>query len=124
MNLIEVRGTSQLERFIRMPFRLYREDPKWVPPLVSAEMKMMDPKRNPFYDHAEAAHFMIERDGRLVGRISAIDNKLHNQVQSQKTGFWGYFESENDPEVSGKLFEAAAGWLTFPALSVQVPEPD
>ena len=111
MKLITVSGASQLEQFIRMPFRLYREDPRWVPPLVSAELKMMDPQRNPFYDHAEAAHFMLERDGQLVGRISAINNKLHNQVQNQKTGFWGYYESENDPAVSGALFEAAAAWL-------------
>jgi GNAT superfamily N-acetyltransferase len=111
MNLIEVQGIAQLKQFIRLPFGLYREDPRWVPPLVSAEMKMMDPKRNPFYDHAEAAHFMIEKDGRLVGRISAIDNKLHNQVQNQKTGFWGYFESENDPEISARLFGAAGDWL-------------
>jgi GNAT superfamily N-acetyltransferase len=111
MNLIEVQGSSQLKQFIRMPFALYHDDPRWVPPLVSAEMKMMDPKRNPFYDHAEAAHFLIEKDGRLVGRISAIDNKLHNQVQNQKTGFWGYFESENDPAIAGRLFDAAAAWL-------------
>jgi GNAT superfamily N-acetyltransferase len=111
MRLITVDGPAQLEQFIRMPFKLYRDDPRWVPPLVSAEMKMMDPKRNPFYDHAEAAHIMIERDGRLVGRISAIDNKLHNQVQNEKTGFWGYFECENDPEVSARLFSTAADWL-------------
>jgi GNAT superfamily N-acetyltransferase len=111
MNLLTVDGSAELDRFIRLPFRLYRDDPRWVPPLVSAERKMMDPKRNPFYDHAEAAHFMIERDGQLVGRISAIDNKLHNQVQEQKTGFWGYFESENDSEISARLFDAAAAWL-------------
>ena len=51
MNLIEARGESQLQQFIRLPFSLYKDDPRWVPPLVSAEMKMMDPKRNPFYDH-------------------------------------------------------------------------
>jgi GNAT superfamily N-acetyltransferase len=111
MNLITVSGKKQLDDFIRMPFQLYKGDDKWVPPLVSAEHKMMDPKRNPFYEHSEAAHFMIEKDGRLVGRISAIDNKLHNEVQKEKTGFWGYFESENDPEISHALFEAAAGWL-------------
>ena len=72
---------------------------------------MMDPKRNPFYQHAEAAHFLMEHDGKLVGRISAIDNKLHNEVQKEKTGFWGYFESENNPDISGPLFDAAADWL-------------
>jgi hypothetical protein len=111
MNLITVSGSALLDRFIRLPFRLYRDDPRWVPPLVSAEKKMLDPDRNPFYDHAEAAHFIVEKDGVDVGRISAIDNKLPNQVQQQKTGFWGYFECENDPEIAGRLFNAAADWL-------------
>jgi GNAT superfamily N-acetyltransferase len=111
MNLSTVQGFKQVDAFIRMPFRLYQDDPKWVPPLVSAEHKMMDPKRNPFYEHSEAAHFLIERDGQLVGRISAIDNRLHNEIQKEKTGFWGYFESENDPAISGALFDAAADWL-------------
>jgi len=111
MNLITVSGSAQMDRFIKLPFRLYRDDPRWVPPLISAERKMLDPDRNPFYDHSEAAHFMVEKDGQLVGRISAIDNKLHNQVQNQKTGFWGYFESENDPAISSMLFDAAADWL-------------
>ena len=111
MNLITVSGSAQMDRFIKLPFRLYEDDPRWVPPLISAERKMLDPSRNPFYDHAEAAHFMVEKDGRLVGRISAIDNKLHNQVQHQKTGFWGYFECENDPAAAGALFDAAADWL-------------
>ena len=111
MNLITVSGSALLDRFIRLPFRLYRDDPRWVPPLVSAERKMLDPDRNPFYDHAEAAHFLVEKDGVDVGRISAIDNKLHNQVQHEKTGFWGYFESENDPAIGSMLFDAAAGWL-------------
>ena len=111
MNLITVSGSALLDRFIRLPFRLYRDDPRWVPPLISTERKMLDPDRNPFYDHADAAHFLVERDGVPVGRISAIDNKLHNQVQHEKTGFWGYFESENDPAIASMLFEAAAGWL-------------
>ena len=111
MNLFQVSGRKQLDDFIRMPFRLYQHDDKWVPPLVSAEHKMMDPKRNPFYEHSEAAHFMIEKEGRLAGRISAIDNRLHNETQKEKTGFWGYFESENDPDIADALFNAAAEWM-------------
>jgi GNAT superfamily N-acetyltransferase len=111
VNLMTVESREQMDQFIRLPFRIYKDDDRWVPPLVCAEHRMMDPRRNPFYDHSEAAHFLLEHEGRLVGRISAIDNKLHNQVQKEKTGFWGYFESENDPAASGALFDAAAGWL-------------
>lgn len=120
MKVITVQGTDELDQFIRLPFQLYRDDAKWVPPLVSAEHKMLDPRRNPFFDHAEATHFMVERDGRLVGRISAIENRLHNQVQQQKSGFWGFFESENDPSISGALFDAAAEWLRKRGLTRMV----
>ena len=111
MNVFQVSGKKQLDTFIRLPFQIYAGDNRWVPPLVSAEHKMMDPKRNPFYQHAEAAHFLAEKDGRLVGRISAIDNRLHNEVQKEKTGFWGYFESENNQEIADALFAKAADWL-------------
>jgi GNAT superfamily N-acetyltransferase len=72
---------------------------------------MLDPARNPFYHHAEARHFLARRDGLVVGRLSAIVNRLHNEVQKDRTGFWGYFECENDPDVALDLFAAAEGWL-------------
>lgn len=111
MNVVPVRDPARLEEFIRLPFRLYQADRNWVPPLLSAERKMLDPARNPFYRHAEAAHFLAEKDGRVAGRISAVVNRLHNETHGDKTGFWGYFETENDPEVSGALFAQAAAWL-------------
>ncbi|HZE98439.1 MAG TPA: GNAT family N-acetyltransferase [Planctomycetota bacterium] len=111
MKLLTASSPRELETFIRMPFRLYHDDTRWIPPLVSSELRMMNPKVNPFYRHSEAAHFMVERDGKLIGRISAIDNRLHNETQKEKTGFWGYFECENDPEVATLLFDTAADWL-------------
>ncbi len=111
MNVVPVRDERGMEEFIRLPFRLYEGDRNWVPPLLSAERKMLDPKRNPFYRHAEAAHFLAEKEGRIAGRITAVVNRLHNETQGDKTGFWGYFETENDPEVSGALLAQAAAWL-------------
>jgi GNAT superfamily N-acetyltransferase len=111
VNLVPVTTARQLDDFIRLPFALYRGDSNWVPPLVASERKMMDPKQNPFYDHAEAAHFLAEKDGRLVGRISAIVNRTHNEIHSEKTGFWGYFESENEPSTAAALFDGAGAWL-------------
>jgi GNAT superfamily N-acetyltransferase len=111
MNVDPVTSKSGMEAFLKLPFRLYKEDPKWVPPLLSAERKMLDPRRNPFYEHAEARHFLATSGGRIVGRISAIVNRLHNEVQKDATGFWGYFECENEPEAAKALFDAAEGWL-------------
>jgi GNAT superfamily N-acetyltransferase len=111
VNVLPVQDAARKEDFIRLPFRLYQADRNWVPPLLSAERKMLDPARNPFYRHAEAAHFLAEKDGRIAGRISAIANRLHNETQGDKTGFWGYFETENDPEVAQALLDRAAAWL-------------
>lgn len=71
---------------------------------------MLDPKRNPFYEHAAARHFLAERDGVIVGRISAILNRAHNERSGEKTGFWGYFECEENPDTAAALFDAAAAW--------------
>lgn len=111
MNIEPVASSRDLDSFLRLPFRLYAADTRWVPPLLSVERKMLDPKRNPFYEHAEARHFLARHDGVVVGRISAIVNRLHNEVQKDRTGFWGYFEAENDPDIALGLFGAAEGWL-------------
>jgi GNAT superfamily N-acetyltransferase len=110
MRILPVSSTRELDAFIRFPWGLYAGDKNWVPPLVSSERKMLDPKRNPFYDHAEACHFLAERDGAVVGRISAILNRTHNERLGEKTGFWGYFECENDPAAAGALFDTVAAW--------------
>jgi GNAT superfamily N-acetyltransferase len=111
MIIVPVTTPRHLDAFIRLPFALYRDDPNFVPPLVSSERKMMNPGKNPFYQHAEAAHFLAEKEGRLVGRISAILNRTHNEIHREKTGFWGYFESENDQATADALFGQAAAWL-------------
>jgi hypothetical protein len=111
MSITPVTDGRQFEEFIRLPFRLYATDANWVPPLLSSERKMIDPKRNPFYDHAEAVHFLAWKDGRIAGRISAIVNRLHNEFHQEKSGFWGYFECEDDPALACELFDAAAAWL-------------
>lgn len=110
MRILEVASSRELNTFIRLPWRLYAGDHNWVPPLISSERKMLDPKRNPFYDNAEAQHFLVERDGAIVGRISAILNRAHNERLGEKTGFWGYFECEDDPAAATALFEAVAAW--------------
>jgi GNAT superfamily N-acetyltransferase len=73
--------------------------------------KLLDPARNPFFEHAEVAYFLAYRDGRLVGRIAAITNRLHNQIHEDKVGFFGWFECEYDHEAANALLGSAATWL-------------
>jgi GNAT superfamily N-acetyltransferase len=72
---------------------------------------LLDRRRNPFFEHGEAEYFLAERDGRVVGRIAAIANRLHNATHSDRVGFFGFFESQDDAAVAAALFDAAAEWL-------------
>lgn len=110
-----VTTAADLRRFLAFPYALYRGDPVWVPPLRMDVAKMLDRKRNPFFQHAEAEYFLTVRrsDGQadVVGRIAAIHNRAHNECQDDKVGFFGFFECVNDQAVANALFDAAAAWL-------------
>jgi GNAT superfamily N-acetyltransferase len=106
-----VESRRDLGRFIKLPWRLYRNEPRWVPPLISERRRFLDPARNPFFEHAEAQYFLAWRNGEPVGRISAHIDETFNEFQGNEWGMFGFFESENDPEVAGALLGAAERWL-------------
>jgi len=106
-----VRTARERKAFLRLPWAIYGDDPHWVPPLLSAAARQFDPARNPFFEHGEMAPFLARRRGEPVGRIAAIIDRLHNERYGEATGFWGYFESVEDPEVAGALFDAAGEHL-------------
>ena len=101
--------------FIALPFRLYADDPNWVPPLRSDVAELMTPGKNPWFEHGEAQFFLAERDGKVVGRISAhIDHLALAQPVAQGmgpgTGNWGMAEAEDAPTMAA-LIAAAEDWL-------------
>ncbi|MFB3093104.1 MAG: hypothetical protein ACE1ZN_01690 [Dehalococcoidia bacterium] len=106
-----VSGRRDLDAFIKLPFNLYRNDPNWVPPLLFRERQRFDPKTNPFLQHADAQLFLAHHDGQTVGRISAQVDHEHNRFHEERTGFFGFFESEDDPDTARALLDAAGGWL-------------
>jgi GNAT superfamily N-acetyltransferase len=106
-----VRGRSDLEAFVALPYELNRALPGWTPPLRRDVRTTLDPARNPFFDHAERQLFLARRGGRVVGRVAAIHDRLHDETHGGRVGFFGFFESVDDHAVAGALFDAAAGWL-------------
>lgn len=106
-----VQSKRDLKKFILFPWKIYKGDPNWVPPLIMEMKKMFDPKKNPFFQHAEVENFLAYRDGEIVGRISAIINDNHNEFHNEKTGFFGFYESVNDLEVARTLIGTAAEWV-------------
>ncbi len=106
-----MRSRGDLKQFIRLPERLYRNEPLWIAPLRFERRRFLDRSRNPFFRHGEAEYFLAWRDGRPVGRITAhVDHKL-NEFQDNRWGLFGFFECEDDPEAAAALLGAGERWL-------------
>jgi hypothetical protein len=111
MKIITVSNPAELSKFIRLPYRLYKNDPDWVPPLLSEVAKQFDRKRNPTLDHCEFELFLLERDNEIIGRIAAFIDTIALKEWKEPIGLFGYFECIDDIQASGTLLDAAAGWL-------------
>ena len=111
VRLCPVETRRDLKRFIRMPDRIYADDPNWVRPLMMERLALLDRRKNPYFDHAEAAFWLAERDGAPVGRISAQVDRLVEQRFGERIGHFGLFECVDDPDVATGLFETAEAWL-------------
>jgi GNAT superfamily N-acetyltransferase len=97
--------------FMRLPEVLNQGDPHWVHPLRMSVSKLLNRSKYPFFKFGDAAFYLATMDGEPVGRIAAIENRLHNETYNDTTGFFGFFECEDDPRVARELFRHAAKWL-------------
>ena len=114
MNDLEVRPVrtrADQKLFLYFPWDLYRNDPNWIPPLLQNQTELLGFKRHPFYDDAEGQTFIALRKGKPVGRIQAVIHYPYLRRFKERRGYFGFFESIDDPTVSQGLFEAARQWL-------------
>jgi GNAT superfamily N-acetyltransferase len=114
----EVAGRADLERFLRLPWRIYAGDPNWVPPLLSDMRTALDPQKHPFYAHADVALFLARRGRDVVGRIAAVVNRAHNEFHEDRLGFFGLFECIDDQGVADALLGTAEAWLRERGMTV------
>ncbi|MCS7039521.1 MAG: hypothetical protein RMN24_09720 [Anaerolineae bacterium] len=96
--------------WIELPYRLYAGDPLWVPQMVDEAKMQLDRRRNPFFRHSEAVFFLAEQDGRAVGRLAVLENRLYNARTGARRAFFTHFETVEDIAVATALFEAAFEW--------------
>ena len=108
IEIVEAITAAQRRELIDFQWEIYKDNPYWVPPLISERTAFYDKRKNLFFKHSDAAFFLAYRDGRLAGTIAAIHNTRHNAKWQDKTGFFGAFECVNDPQVARALFDAAA----------------
>ena len=106
-----VRDKAAKCAFLDLPFAIYRDDPNWIAPLYLERYEHLDPKKNPYFQHAEAELFLAERDGKPVGRISAQVCRLRGELYKDGVGQFGFLEAADDPEVFAALFDCASAWL-------------
>lgn len=106
-----VRGKADIKAFLDVPFPLYRADPNWVAPLYLERLEHLDPRKNPYFKHAEVELFLAERAGKPVGRISAQICQLRSARYKDGVGQFGFIEAENDPAIFSALVNAASDWL-------------
>lgn len=111
LEVVAVATRHERKLFFNLPWDLYRGDPNWIPPLRLVQKELLNYKRHPFYDDAEIQTFVALRDGKPCGRIAAIVNHAHNRQYEEQRGFFGFFESTEDEEVTGALFDAARAWF-------------
>lgn len=111
LEIREVRGRADLERFVGVPWPIYADDPQWVPPLLIEVKEFLNPRKHPFYLHGAAAQFLATRGSTPLGRVLVSDDPHYNQQHGTNLGCFGMFESIDDREIAHGLLDAAADWL-------------
>ncbi|MBU4272567.1 MAG: hypothetical protein KKA28_11960 [Planctomycetes bacterium] len=111
LSIREVRNRRDLDRFIRLPWRIYADDPHWVPPLLVEVKEFLNRRKHPFYKHGEATKFIALRGDQCVGRILVSDDSRYNRQHDANVGCFGMFECVDDRPTAHALLDAVAGWL-------------
>jgi hypothetical protein len=112
--MTEIRETpmgGNLSEFLDVVDLIYRGDPNYVRSLDQDLKDRLSPKKNPFFEHGEGTTFTAHKDGRCVGRITAQIDRGHLDRYKDETGFFGFLDTIDDPEVTASLLTAAEGWL-------------
>ena len=106
-----VQSRRDRKGFLEFPWRHYRDDPNWIPPLRQNQKEMVGYAKSPFYQDNEVQTFLATRSGEVCGRIAAILNRGHNERFNEGRGFWGFFECVDDQEAADALFAAVKKWF-------------
>ena len=87
----KVESKADFDTFLTFPWTLYKDDPIWVPPLLSMQRHKFDKGKNPTWQHLEGDYFIARRGEQVVGTIAAFINHRHNEFQGEQIGFFGAF---------------------------------
>ncbi|NMB53190.1 MAG: hypothetical protein GYA15_00685 [Leptolinea sp.] len=117
---IDLANKHQVDEFVMLPFRLYKNHPQWVPPFINDIKLMLNKKKHPFYELNDADFFAVYRDGQMVGRIAAMENRSFNEYHKTKKAQFYLFDIENDQEAANALFARTFDWARARGLDTLV----
>ncbi len=114
----KVISKHDLHTFVKFPWRVYKGDPNWVPPLISERLDYLNPEKNPFYQQAEVALFLVRRGRETLGTIAPFINQSANEYSNEKVGGFGFFEVIEDYVVAERLLDTACDWVKARGMSI------
>jgi hypothetical protein len=106
----ECKQAFDFKVFAKLPYRIYKNNAYWIPPILNDEIKTLNPATNPAFTQCDAAFWLAERNGKVIGRIAAIINREYNKKTGEAMGRFSRFECENDAEAAQKLLQSAEEW--------------
>ena len=116
VEMIQVRTRAEKREFLTFPWRVYADDPLWVPPLLPERAKFIDPARGPFFKRGTAEFFIARRRGVPVGTICAAEDRALNERTGDRECMFGFFDCV-DEEAAGALFDHAERWAEARGLT-------
>ncbi len=107
---IDTKSRKEVNEFVDLPFKLFKDVPQWVPPLKSGVRDVLNRNKHPYHEHSDSDFFVIKDGDEVVGRIAVLENKVYNKYHNKKQASFYLYDSVNDQDVANKLFECAFDW--------------
>ena len=109
--IVPVETAADLDEFIKLPYRLHRDDPNWVPPLLMERRGTLDRDKSPYMKRATVQLWLAKRGSKIVGRISAQMDPFVEAERGPEEGHFGMIDAEDDITVFEALTKIAEDWL-------------
>ncbi|NLA80105.1 MAG: hypothetical protein GX853_05080 [Chloroflexi bacterium] len=117
VEIIPVLSKKDKKEFVEFQYALYEDVPQFVPPFKADVYMQLNKEKHPWYEHSESDQWIAKRDGKVVGRIAALENKRFNDFHKTKQASFYLFESINDQDVANALFDTTIAWAKARGLN-------
>ncbi|HHY81777.1 MAG TPA: GNAT family N-acetyltransferase [Clostridiales bacterium] len=117
LKVVEVKTKRQLKKFIEFPYKLYANNPYWIPPLRIDEMNTLRWDKNPAFSYCKARYWLVYKNNKIAGRIAGIINYRAIEKWGHKYARFGWFDFIDDIEVAKCLLKLVEDWAREEGMS-------